>query len=1008
MAESYSVEAVLTAKDKNFSKTMKGAIGSVDRMNSGILSSISGLGSKISSGLGTAVKVGITTALSGAAATAAAGGAMLVKSMNLAGDLEQNLGGSEAVFEQYASGLQKTAKDAYKNMGLSTSDYLATANKMGSLFQGAGFDVKQSMDLSSSAMQRASDVASIMGIRQEDAMEAVAGAAKGNFTMMDNLGVAMNDTAIGAYAVSKGINKSTQEMTSQEKIGLAMQMFMEKTSKYAGNYAKENDTLAGSLGTAKAALSNFMATGENIDDVISSGMQFAKVAGKMAKELGPKLLKGLMSAVKELAPKIPGIMDSIGSSVAQAIDDTFGTHLKGAWAGFSKSFGEVAGAIGEAISAIAGELGKVNGATNGASGLETLGGYVNTAKDALMGLADFAKDHAAEIATLIKNLPKIVVAVKGFQILSKVAPFVTSFARGMGQLASQGLSALVGKLTGVAVGQTAVGTSAAASVPSILASAAAFIALGIGVALIAFSFTSLINAAIALAAAGPMAIGVFVGLIAVIALLVIGLALLGPILTAGAVGFIAFGAAILLAGVGVLSFGAGLALAGVGLTLLASTLPTVAQYGLQAAIGFVALGVSLLVVGAGALVAGVGILALSVGVIALTVGVLALGVAMLVLGAGLLIVAAALLLVGVGLTLISATVMVAVAGTMALSAGMVLLGASSLIVGAALLVIGAGMLVLSAGALVATVAVVAFGIAMAAAALGTAAMALALKAVNSSMKSIASNASSASSSIKSMKSGISIVNEGLDALKSKASNAIKGLISAFKSGETSATSSARNLANNSKSAIQSGLSQLGSIAMNAMNAFNVGFMAGAAMAQNTASSLVSNIKSIMSSASSGMNSIGYYIGAGLASGMASSLGEVRAIASKLAEEAEKAVRAKADIHSPSRVFKSLGAYMGEGLKLGIESMKNSVAKASDKLIDISTPTPDGFDNNALAYSSSSNSQLEGNYDYSSKIEVSSGKQPAYITLKLGSQEYKAFVDDISGVQGLQSVMMNKF
>ena len=54
---------------------------------------------------------------------------------------------------------------------------------------------------------------------------------------MDNLGVAMNDTAIGAYAVSKGINKSTAEMTSQEKIGLAMQMFMETTSKYAGNYA---------------------------------------------------------------------------------------------------------------------------------------------------------------------------------------------------------------------------------------------------------------------------------------------------------------------------------------------------------------------------------------------------------------------------------------------------------------------------------------------------------------------------------------------------------------------------------------------------------------------------------------------------------------------------------------------------------------------------------------------------------------------------------------------------
>ena len=39
-------------------------------------------------------------------------------------------------------------------------------------------------------MQRAADVASIMGISVDDAMTAISGAAKGNFTMMDNLGVA--------------------------------------------------------------------------------------------------------------------------------------------------------------------------------------------------------------------------------------------------------------------------------------------------------------------------------------------------------------------------------------------------------------------------------------------------------------------------------------------------------------------------------------------------------------------------------------------------------------------------------------------------------------------------------------------------------------------------------------------------------------------------------------------------------------------------------------------------
>ena len=132
---------------------------------------------------------------------------------------------------------------------------------------------------------------------------------------MDNLGVAMNDTSIAAYAVSKGINKSTAEMTSQEKIGLAMQMFMEKTAKYAGNYAKENDTLAGSLGTAKSALKNFMATGENIDAVISSGMQFAKFAGKMAMELEPKLFNGIVSAVKAVIPKLPSAFAAVQEGI---------------------------------------------------------------------------------------------------------------------------------------------------------------------------------------------------------------------------------------------------------------------------------------------------------------------------------------------------------------------------------------------------------------------------------------------------------------------------------------------------------------------------------------------------------------------------------------------------------------------------------------------------------------------------------------------------------------------
>lgn len=281
-----------------------------------------------------AAAVGKTIAV-GLAAGATAMAGLTVKALQASGDLEQNMGGAEAVFgelgktigdmktpmqifnaetgkvETQMQSLETVSKEAYKNMGLSQSDYLATANKMGALFKGAGFETQEALDLSSQAMQRAADVASIMGIDTEAAMEAVAGAAKGNFTMMDNLGVAMNDTAIAAYAQSKGINKATSEMSQQEKIGLAMEMFLDKTSYAAGNYAKENETLAGSLGTAKSALTNFLSGSGDVESLVSSFSNLANVVVNSLKEIAPRLTQGISDLVQQIAPLIAPLLQTL-------------------------------------------------------------------------------------------------------------------------------------------------------------------------------------------------------------------------------------------------------------------------------------------------------------------------------------------------------------------------------------------------------------------------------------------------------------------------------------------------------------------------------------------------------------------------------------------------------------------------------------------------------------------------------------------------------------------------
>lgn len=224
--------------------------------------------------------------------TAAAGA--FLGAVKATASLEQSLGGSQVVFEKYADELQKKAVNSFAVMGTSTNQYLETANKMGSLFQGSGFTVEQSMKMSTDAMQRATDVATAMGISTDMALESIAGAAKGNFTMMDNLGVKMTATSIEAYALSKGIDKSFDSMTEGEKIGLAMQQFMEQTAKFAGNYARENETLSGSFQTLKGAWGNFMSGVEGSEEQLATAASnFASVLGEQLPVIFQKLTDGI-------------------------------------------------------------------------------------------------------------------------------------------------------------------------------------------------------------------------------------------------------------------------------------------------------------------------------------------------------------------------------------------------------------------------------------------------------------------------------------------------------------------------------------------------------------------------------------------------------------------------------------------------------------------------------------------------------------------------------------------
>lgn len=242
------------------------------------------------------------------------------------GELEQNIGGSEAVFGEYATQIQKLGEDAYKTMGTTQSEYLATANKMGALFQGSGVTVEKSLELSSKAMQRAADMASVMGIDTESALEAVTGAAKGNYTMMDNLGVAMNATTLSAYAMDKGFNKAFKDMSNAEKAELSMQYFFEKTEQYAGNFEREaSQTISGSIGMMQSAWQSLVAgIGNGNADI---GKQMANLGESMK-----AVAANVVPVIQQIAAHIPEMLTSLIQIVMDSLPmfmETAGTLVQG-------------------------------------------------------------------------------------------------------------------------------------------------------------------------------------------------------------------------------------------------------------------------------------------------------------------------------------------------------------------------------------------------------------------------------------------------------------------------------------------------------------------------------------------------------------------------------------------------------------------------------------------------------------------------------------------------------
>ena len=196
-------------------------------------------------------------------------------------------------------------------------------------------------------------------------------------------------------------------------------------------------------------------------------------------------------------------------------------------------------------------------------------------------------------------------------------------------------------------------------------------------------------------------------------------------------------------------------------------------------------------------------------------------------------------------------------------------------------------------------------------------------------------------------------------LRTKASDGMNALVSAIQSKMGTAKSKAEAV----KTSVVNGFNTLASgmrtKASEGVNAFVGAISNGASRASSAASSLCQAAKNGLSNLWSSFHSVGSDAVSGFISGLTSRVGQIASAAANMVSTAINAARAKADSHSPSRVFIGIGGDIGDGFVIGIKNSIPAVSKASESMAGA---VPEAFSDGLRAMSFDMDDLIETDYN----------------------------------------------
>lgn len=214
---------------------------------------------------------------------------------------------------------------------------------------------------------------------------------------------------------------------------------------------------------------------------------------------------------------------------------------------------------------------------------------------------------------------------------------------------------------------------------------------------------------------------------------------------------------------------------------------------------------------------------------------------------------------------------------------------------------------------------------------------------------VASSVMATAASIAVLVTVASTISSAFTSASSTSVTSINAIVTAMTNAEAKATTSGTAMGTKFTSGLKGSMSKSVSVARSSCN----------------------NIISAFNACQSKSYYCGQMIGQGLANGLRASEGQVRSAAASLAAATDAAIRAKAKIGSPSKVADKDGMWWGKGYRNGILGMVPQVKKAAEKLLYLPLMSAPKMAFGGIV------SDLNTEYDYTNNAELTI-ETPLYI------------------------------